>query len=161
MSFQGTSVTGSSHVLSLNLRLEIHIFLLLGMRIWLAYLDRGRIGPCDGTPKRRGGGEFTSGDGELLEEMLNNAQPSRCSWSPSSPWCLPHPTPRPAGHMFYYVCICSIFLSLLTDLLGLLIYFKMADSASKCLPQNKPGSQCFGSNVPGERPWWFQLRWSN
>lgn len=84
MSCQGTSVTGSSHVLSLNLRLEIHIFLLLGMRIWLAYLDRGRTGPCDGTPKRRGGGEFTSGDGELLEEMLNNAQPSRCSWSPSS-----------------------------------------------------------------------------
>lgn len=84
MSCQGTSVTGSSHVLSLNLRLEIHIFLLVGMRIWLAYLDRGRTGPCDGTPKRRGGGEFTSGDGELLEEMLNNAQPSRCSWSPSS-----------------------------------------------------------------------------
>lgn len=39
------------------------------------------------------------------------------------------------------LCVCSsICLSLLTNLLGLFIYFKMADSASKCLPPNNPQS---------------------
>lgn len=39
------------------------------------------------------------------------------------------------------LCVCSsIRLSLLTNLLGLFIYFKMADSASKCLPPNNPQS---------------------
>ena len=66
-----------------------------------------------------------------------------------------------AGYMFYYDCTCSVFLSLLTDLLGLFIYFKMADSASKRLPPNNPGSECFISNFPGETPWWFWLPWSN
>lgn len=41
------------------------------------------------------------------------------------------------------------------------IYCRMADSASKCLPRDHPGSPCFGSSFPEETPRWFQFPWSN
>lgn len=75
-SLQGTSVSGSSHFLPLNLGPEIQIFVLLGVIIWLAYLDHGRIGLCDCTPKQWGGGDFPGGDGDLLQKRGDNGQNS-------------------------------------------------------------------------------------
>lgn len=51
-------VSGSSHFLSLNPRLEIQIFMLLEQIIRLAYLGHGRAGPHDSTPTQWGQGRF-------------------------------------------------------------------------------------------------------
>lgn len=171
--FQSTSILPPTG--SMDVRFQFFFFFSSWER-WSDWpkLDQERLCPMTVFQNNRKK-SFVTGDRDLLlEEVDQKDEQIKTAESMAGIWSLallrlqeelvlthsralsrPLPASQSAGHMAYYVCTCFIFLSLLTDLLGLLICSKMADSASKCLPLNNPRSLHLNSNFPEEKPWLF------
>lgn len=101
--------------------------------------------PTKPRPVQASGAQLLGHGGLVLAHLLPLSCSSSATLLPIWPLCT---------HSF-------ICLSLLTNLLGLLIYSKMADSACKCLPPDNPQSLYLTSNFLAEKLGLFWLPWSN